>query len=146
MLDVVDVSLTVSRLHQLPSLLDGDLLDVHAGESSEKTVDAAIGSDVTFLLAQFADGRRLVCAVGSTMAGLTADTALAGELTLDTRVGTLGLTVAHLAAVVALSRVATAALRLVRAVAREVTILTTCLLYTSPSPRDGLLSRMPSSA
>ena len=26
------------------------------------------------------------------------------------------------------------------------TTLTTCLLYTSPSPRDGLLSRMPSSA
>ena len=25
-------------------------------------------------------------------------------------------------------------------------ILRTCLLYTSPSPRDGLLSRMPSSA
>ena len=25
-------------------------------------------------------------------------------------------------------------------------ILVTCLLYTSPSPRDGLLSRMPSSA
>ena len=25
-------------------------------------------------------------------------------------------------------------------------MLTTCLLYTSPSPRDGLLSRMPSSA
>ena len=25
-------------------------------------------------------------------------------------------------------------------------IYTTCLLYTSPSPRDGLLSRMPSSA
>ena len=25
-------------------------------------------------------------------------------------------------------------------------ICTTCLLYTSPSPRDGLLSRMPSSA
>ena len=25
-------------------------------------------------------------------------------------------------------------------------ILLTCLLYTSPSPRDGLLSRMPSSA
>ena len=24
--------------------------------------------------------------------------------------------------------------------------MTTCLLYTSPSPRDGLLSRMPSSA
>ena len=24
--------------------------------------------------------------------------------------------------------------------------VTTCLLYTSPSPRDGLLSRMPSSA
>ena len=24
--------------------------------------------------------------------------------------------------------------------------LETCLLYTSPSPRDGLLSRMPSSA
>ena len=26
------------------------------------------------------------------------------------------------------------------------TIVNTCLLYTSPSPRDGLLSRMPSSA
>ena len=26
------------------------------------------------------------------------------------------------------------------------TILKDCLLYTSPSPRDGLLSRMPSSA
>ena len=26
------------------------------------------------------------------------------------------------------------------------TMLSTCLLYTSPSPRDGLLSRMPSSA
>ena len=25
-------------------------------------------------------------------------------------------------------------------------IIRTCLLYTSPSPRDGLLSRMPSSA
>ena len=25
-------------------------------------------------------------------------------------------------------------------------VLMTCLLYTSPSPRDGLLSRMPSSA
>ena len=25
-------------------------------------------------------------------------------------------------------------------------VLTSCLLYTSPSPRDGLLSRMPSSA
>ena len=25
-------------------------------------------------------------------------------------------------------------------------VLGTCLLYTSPSPRDGLLSRMPSSA
>ena len=25
-------------------------------------------------------------------------------------------------------------------------ILSSCLLYTSPSPRDGLLSRMPSSA
>ena len=27
-----------------------------------------------------------------------------------------------------------------------ITLLKTCLLYTSPSPRDGLLSRMPSSA
>ena len=26
------------------------------------------------------------------------------------------------------------------------TLLAACLLYTSPSPRDGLLSRMPSSA
>ena len=29
---------------------------------------------------------------------------------------------------------------------RLVTYMFTCLLYTSPSPRDGLLSRMPSSA
>ena len=28
----------------------------------------------------------------------------------------------------------------------ETVVLDTCLLYTSPSPRDGLLSRMPSSA
>ena len=28
----------------------------------------------------------------------------------------------------------------------KTTIFYTCLLYTSPSPRDGLLSRMPSSA
>ena len=29
---------------------------------------------------------------------------------------------------------------------RLIKFLTACLLYTSPSPRDGLLSRMPSSA
>ena len=29
---------------------------------------------------------------------------------------------------------------------KEAALLFTCLLYTSPSPRDGLLSRMPSSA
>ena len=29
---------------------------------------------------------------------------------------------------------------------RRVDLLVDCLLYTSPSPRDGLLSRMPSSA
>ena len=29
---------------------------------------------------------------------------------------------------------------------RTVTLTEACLLYTSPSPRDGLLSRMPSSA
>ena len=28
----------------------------------------------------------------------------------------------------------------------SVTVYSVCLLYTSPSPRDGLLSRMPSSA
>ena len=28
----------------------------------------------------------------------------------------------------------------------ETTAFNSCLLYTSPSPRDGLLSRMPSSA
>ena len=28
----------------------------------------------------------------------------------------------------------------------EANIISICLLYTSPSPRDGLLSRMPSSA
>ena len=29
---------------------------------------------------------------------------------------------------------------------KQIDELHTCLLYTSPSPRDGLLSRMPSSA
>ena len=29
---------------------------------------------------------------------------------------------------------------------KDVEKITSCLLYTSPSPRDGLLSRMPSSA
>ena len=29
---------------------------------------------------------------------------------------------------------------------RKIKLLEACLLYTSPSPRDGLLSRMPSSA
>ena len=28
----------------------------------------------------------------------------------------------------------------------ELKLISNCLLYTSPSPRDGLLSRMPSSA
>ena len=32
------------------------------------------------------------------------------------------------------------------AVGAVVCLINTCLLYTSPSPRDGLLSRMPSSA
>ena len=31
-------------------------------------------------------------------------------------------------------------------VSREMALFKVCLLYTSPSPRDGLLSRMPSSA
>ena len=44
-----------------------------------------------------------------------------------------------------LARVAEIATRLVSAAA-AVVYLQTCLLYTSPSPRDGLLSRMPSSA
>ena len=35
---------------------------------------------------------------------------------------------------------------LVRATHEDMTLLRNCLLYTSPSPRDGLLSRMPSSA
>ena len=30
--------------------------------------------------------------------------------------------------------------------ARDIVLMKACLLYTSPSPRDGLLSRMPSSA
>ena len=34
----------------------------------------------------------------------------------------------------------------VNASGAEITLSDTCLLYTSPSPRDGLLSRMPSSA
>ena len=36
--------------------------------------------------------------------------------------------------------------RLMRGCGVEERLITGCLLYTSPSPRDGLLSRMPSSA
>ena len=36
--------------------------------------------------------------------------------------------------------------KLVAALADRGKLLAPCLLYTSPSPRDGLLSRMPSSA
>ena len=32
------------------------------------------------------------------------------------------------------------------AIERQKALIEICLLYTSPSPRDGLLSRMPSSA
>ena len=35
---------------------------------------------------------------------------------------------------------------LVENLLKEKKLLSPCLLYTSPSPRDGLLSRMPSSA
>ena len=35
---------------------------------------------------------------------------------------------------------------LYKGILKDVGVLFTCLLYTSPSPRDGLLSRMPSSA
>ena len=36
--------------------------------------------------------------------------------------------------------------RQVRSIEQALDKIKTCLLYTSPSPRDGLLSRMPSSA
>ena len=36
--------------------------------------------------------------------------------------------------------------RQIRELKRELDQYDNCLLYTSPSPRDGLLSRMPSSA
>ena len=36
--------------------------------------------------------------------------------------------------------------RVVSAIKSQIDKIITCLLYTSPSPRDGLLSRMPSSA
>ena len=45
-----------------------------------------------------------------------------------------------------LSAVAVEQTRLKESVLREQAIRNRCLLYTSPSPRDGLLSRMPSSA
>ena len=34
----------------------------------------------------------------------------------------------------------------IRSYTTPIAAIITCLLYTSPSPRDGLLSRMPSSA
>ena len=36
--------------------------------------------------------------------------------------------------------------KLIKKYSKKIPILKACLLYTSPSPRDGLLSRMPSSA
>ena len=37
-------------------------------------------------------------------------------------------------------------IKAVKTILKNCTDLKSCLLYTSPSPRDGLLSRMPSSA
>ena len=43
-------------------------------------------------------------------------------------------------------RLETATEKYAQSVGKSANDLSTCLLYTSPSPRDGLLSRMPSSA
>ena len=63
-----------------------------------------------------------------------------GELT---HVGHVG---AEVTAEEAKEAARTCALNALAAVDAEVGLDNVCLLYTSPSPRDGLLSRMPSSA
>ena len=58
----------------------------------------------------------------------------------------LGCISSWVSGVIGSSQVVPLCARIVRAESRADYLFTACLLYTSPSPRDGLLSRMPSSA
>lgn len=81
-------------------------------------VKSNMTSGLTFALAQLAKHGRSLRAVLRTVTSLVADTALAGELALDGRVGAVGLVVALLAAVEASTRTI-----VLVAITREVTLL-----------------------
>ena len=68
-----------------------------------------------------------------------------GAVTLDTTLAVTGVhTVGNNA--VATSDGGSATMSIIQGLAKQWSRCSNCLLYTSPSPRDGLLSRMPSSA
>ena len=60
--------------------------------------------------------------------------------------GNIGGTLAHLAAIKELGDVTLFDIAEGIPQGKSLDLAQSCLLYTSPSPRDGLLSRMPSSA
>ena len=121
LLDVVNVTLLVGHAQRLPSILTTE-----SSNAVSDAVHAALDLLVPFLAANLALLRGLGWAIRRAMTDLTAQTTLASELALDTRVGAVGLVVPMLAAVVALPRIATFS-RTVRAVASEVAVLTTAV-------------------
>ena len=69
-----------------------------------------------------------------------------GKITLQTGYGPSGLPHIGTFAEVARTSMLVNALNQLSDLPTEIITFSDCLLYTSPSPRDGLLSRMPSSA
>lgn len=120
LLDAKSLLLLVRGLQSLPGIFRRDLTNFDAIQG-EEAVGIAISSDVALGLADAADLRALVRAVGLAVARLAAATALACELTFNPLVSAVGGVVTRLVAVVAESRVCAFLLRL-RTVTGEVTL------------------------
>jgi hypothetical protein len=99
LLDGKGLLVLIRSLESLPGIFRGDV--AHNAVQGEETVGIAIGSDVALGLANAADVRGVVRAVGLAVTGLATATTLAGELALDTLVGAVRGVVAGLVAVIA---------------------------------------------
>lgn len=88
-LEFVEITLRVGFLEQLPSLLIVHLRHAEV----ELAWILALRSDVAFLSTILTDRRRLLGTFAGWVTFLVADTAGAGERTLDARVGAVGLVV-----------------------------------------------------
>jgi hypothetical protein len=97
LLEVDEIALLVGLEHLRPSLFGGPIREMRWEDV--ETVGGALESLVAFLVAETADHRRLVGAVGCHMAFLRADAAGTEEWTIDTRIGALGLVVADFTAI-----------------------------------------------